>query len=359
MKLGLGLYRHMLTTDNFRFAAQAGCTHIVAHWTDYFKEGARIPGSESTGSGWGIMDNRERPWILADLVELRRAINAEGLELEAIENFDPSHWYDILLDGPDKKEQIEGVKDTIRLLGRAGIPVMGYNFSLAGVWGHVVGPWARGGAESVAFLGPEGPEETPIPYGMVWNMVYDPAAPAGILPDTTPEQLWQRLHDFLREVLPVAEEAGVRLALHPDDPPMPTLRGTPRLVYRPELYQQVIDLHPSPNNCLEFCAGSVAEMADGPMDVYQAVDEYSKQGRIAYFHFRNVRGKVPRYYEVFVDEGDVDMIRLLRILHKNRYDGVIVPDHTPQMACAAPWHAGMAFVIGYLRAALTIIEEGR
>jgi len=356
MKLGLGYYRHMLTPENFRFARQLGCTHIVAHWTDYFKE-PRIPGASSTGQGWGVMDNRERPWTLDELVALRKAVNAEGLELEAIENFDPSHWYDVLLDGPNKPAQLEQLKETIRIVGQAGIPIMGYNFSIAGVWGHVVGPWARGGAESVAFLGPDGPEETPIPNGMVWNMVYDPAAAPGTIAAITSEQLWQRLNDFLQAVLPVAEEAGVRLALHPDDPPMPTLRGTPRLVYRPELYQRVIDLADSWSNSLEFCAGSVAEMADDVMDVYEAVDRYSREGRIAYFHFRNVRGKAPRYYEVFVDEGDVDMIRLLRILHKNGYDGVIVPDHTPQVACAAPWHAGMAFVIGYLRAALTIIEE--
>jgi mannonate dehydratase len=69
-------------------------------------------------------------------------------------------------------------------------------------------------------------------------------------------------------------------------------------------------------------------------------------------HFRNVRGKVPRYHEVFVDEGDVDMLRVIRILHDNGYDGVLIPDHTPQMTCAAPWHAGMAFALGYMRAAI-------
>jgi mannonate dehydratase len=85
------------------------------------------------------------------------------------------------------------------------------------------------------------------------------------------------------------------------------------------------------------------------------VDHYSAQNAIAYVHFRNVRGKVPHYHEVFIDEGDVDMIRVLRILKKNGYDGVLIPDHTPEMACAAPWHAGMAFALGYMRAALALI----
>jgi mannonate dehydratase len=231
---------------------------------------------------------------------------------------------------------------------------MGYNFSIAGVWGHVVGPFARGGAESVGFLGPDGPAETPIPKGMVWNMVYDPDAPKGTVGRVTQEQLWQRLGEFLRAVVPVAEEAGVRLALHPDDPPMPTIRGTARLVYQPDYYQRVLDLVPSPSNGVEFCCGSIAEMTEG--NVYDAIDRYSRQDRIGYVHFRNVKGKVPRYHEVFVDEGDIDMIRVLRILKKNGYGGVIIPDHTPQMTCAAPWHAGMAFALGFMRAALTVIE---
>jgi mannonate dehydratase len=320
---------------------------------DYFKEGPRLPGASSHGEGWGVTDNRERPWTLQELRELKAAINAEGLELEAIENFDPSHWHDILLDGPKKQEQLENVKVLIRRLGQAGIPCMGYNFSIAGVWGHVVGPFARGGAESVGFLGPEGPEETPIPKGMVWNMVYDSAAPEGTIGAVTHEQLWQRLADFLTAVVPVAEEAGVRLALHPDDPPMPTLRGAARLVYQPDMYQRVLDIIPSPANGIEFCAGSVAEMTAG--NVYDAIDRYSRQDRIGYVHFRNVKGKVPRYHEVFVDEGDVDMIRVLRILTWNHYRGVLIPDHTPQMTCAAPWHAGMAFALGYMRAAMTMI----
>jgi mannonate dehydratase len=355
MKLGLGLYRHMLIPENFRFARQAGATHIVAHLTDYFSKEPRIPQSESEGQGWGMTGGSGTPWTRDELAVLKSAINAEGLELAALENFDPAFWHDVLLDGPKRDEQIAGIEQLIRDMGAVGIPVMGYNFSIAGVWGHVVGPWARGGAESVGFHGPEGPQETPIPRGQVWNMAYDPAGGNGTIPDTSSEQLWDRLERFLQEVVPVAEEAGVRLAAHPDDPPMPALRGHARLVYKPELYQRLLDLYPSPSNALEFCQGTIAEMV-GEMDVYEAVDTYSKQGAIGYVHFRNVKGKVPKYHEVFVDEGDVDMIRCLRIYHRNGYDGAIIPDHTPQMECAAPWHAGMAFALGYMKAAITMIE---
>ncbi len=211
MKLGLGLYRHMLTPENFRFARQAGATHIVAHLTDYFKASPEIPSATSDGDGWGAAGTGQL-WAYEELRDLRATINAEGLELEALENFDPAFWYDVLLDGPRKQEQLENLKTIIRNMGRAGIPVMGYNFSIAGVWGHVRGPYARGGAESVGFLGPDGPAEAPIPNGMVWNMVYDPQAPAGTIGTVTHEQLWQRLAVFLDALVPVAEEAGVRLA---------------------------------------------------------------------------------------------------------------------------------------------------
>ena len=231
-------------------------------------------------------------------------------------------------------------------MGKAGIPVMGYNFSIAGVAGRTKDSYARGGATSV---GMEGPYDLPIPNGMVWNMVYDPNA-TGVLPPMTHEELWRRLEAFLKEVLPVAEEAGVKLAAHPDDPPLPFIRGQPRLVYQPSMYQRLIDLNPSPSNTLEFCIGSLAEMTDGGL--YEAVDRYSRQGRIGYVHFRNVNGKVPAYRETFIDDGEVDMLRVLGILKRNGFDGVLIPDHTPQMTCAAPWHAGMAFALGYMRAAM-------
>ncbi|HWX21993.1 MAG TPA: mannonate dehydratase [Candidatus Binatia bacterium] len=355
MKLGLGLYRHMLTRENFQFARQAGATHLVVHLVDYFKSGAHNPrDNQPTGTeqGWGLAGDPDTLWSLEELLDLRQAAEAEGLKIEAIENFDPAHWHDVLLDGPKRKQQLENVKTIIRRLGQAGIPVMGYNFSIAGVCGRVTGPFARGAAVSV---GMDGPLNAPMPNGMVWNMVYDPKAPPGTVPAITQNELWRRLKGFLEEVVPVAEEAGVKLALHPDDPPLPTMRGQPRLVYQPQLYQRVIDLKPSPANALEFCLGTLAEMAEG--DIYDAVDRYSRQGKLAYVHFRNITGKVPHYRETFVDDGDIDMLRVLRLLKKNGFDGVLIPDHTPQMACGAPWHAGMAYAMGYMQAALQAIER--
>ncbi|HXY50145.1 MAG TPA: mannonate dehydratase [Terriglobales bacterium] len=350
MKVGVGLYRHMLTPDYYAFARQAGATHVVIHLVDYFKQGSSNPrNNQPTGGkyeGWGVAGDPKKLWTVTELTTLRKAIEAAGLVLAAIENLDPAHWHDILLDGPQRPQQIENVKTIIRRLGEAGIPVLGYNFSLAGVSGRVTSP-GRGGAITVGMDGPA--DDVPIPNGMVWNMIYDPEAPAGSLSSITHQELWRRLQGFLEDVIPVAEQAGVRLAAHPDDPPMPTLRRQPRLVYQPYMYQRLIDLVPSPSNALELCVGTIAEMTEG--NAYEAVDQYSRQGKIAYLHLRNVLGKVPHYRETFIDEGDVDMVRILSILQHNHFDGVIIPDHTPQMTCAAPWHAGMAHTLGFILAA--------
>ncbi|MGH9607172.1 MAG: mannonate dehydratase [Terracidiphilus sp.] len=357
MKLGLGLYRHMLNEEYYAFAVQAGCTHVVAHLVDYFKQGEGNPSQNQPTGGkdkpWGVAGDPERLWTAAELTELRKRIEAAGLKLEAIENLDPAHWYDILLDGPRRAQQIGNVQAMVRAMGEAGIGTLGYNFSIAGVCGRVSGPFARGGAISV---GMDGPVDTPMPNGVVWNMIYDAHAPAGTLASITHDELWRRLERFLEEILPVAEKAGVRLAAHPDDPPTPTMRQQPRLVYRQAMYQRLIDISASPSNMLEFCLGTLAEMTEG--DLYETVERYSAQRRLAYVHFRNVSGKAPRYHETFIDDGDVDMLRIMSILYKNKFDGVMIPDHSPQMTCSAPWHAGMAHTLGFMKAALMAVERG-
>src|SRR5256885_1739031 len=326
MKVGLGLYRHMLTREYYDFARQAGCTHVVVHLVDYFNKGATNPrNNQPTGAKyepWGVAGDPQKLWAVDELKKLRQDIEEAGLVLTAIENLDPAHWHDILLNGPQRSQQVQKAKTLIRCMGEAGIPILGYNFSLAGVCGRVTTSSGRGSAMTVGMDGPA--DDQPVPNG-------------------------------IEDVIPVAEQSGVQLAAHPDDPPMPTMRGQPRLVYQPHMYQRLLDLIPSRCNALELCVGTIAEMTEG--DVYDTVDSYSRQGKIAYLHLRNVTGKVPHYRETFIDEGDVDMIRILSILERNHFDGVIIPDHTPQMSCAAPWHAGMAHTLGFILAVKAMLES--
>src|ERR1017187_379509 len=126
MKLGLGLYRHMLTRENFQFARQAGATHVVAHLVDYFRGNPDNPNdNQPTGGdrGWGLAGGPDRLWALDELMVLREQVEKAGLHLEAIENFDPAHWHDVLLEGPKRREQLENLKTMIRRLGEAGIPI--------------------------------------------------------------------------------------------------------------------------------------------------------------------------------------------------------------------------------------------
>jgi len=346
IKLGFGFYRHLLNEENFRFARQCGATHAVVHLVDYFGYDHSGGINQPVGkSSWGQAGGSDEYWTVESLTKLKSDLEDSGLTLAAIENFDPAHWHDILLDGPRKAEQFDKIKQIIRNLGAAGIPVMGYNFSIAGVASRVEGPFARGQALSV---GMEGVDETPIPNGMVWNMIYDPDAPEGTLPSITHEALWHRLTAFLHEIVPVAEQAGVRLAAHPDDPPAAFVRGQPRLVYQQSMYQQLLDIYPSKANALEFCLGSLAEMTEG--DLYETTRKHAENGDIAYIHFRNVVGKVPNYREGFIDDGDIDMKRIIDILNEAGFDEVLIPDHTPLMSCESSWHAGMAYAMGYMKA---------
>lgn len=348
MRVGLSLHGELLSEAGARFAAQLGVEDVVVHLTDYTRNG---DGAAYLAGGVGPIngDCIEAPlWTHQAMSELVAMLGRYGLRVAAMENISPNFWSDILLDGPARERQMQDMKALVRDAGRAGIGVIGYNFSLAGVWGWRRQRLARGGATTAVFDMAEIDAQSPVPDGMLGNMRYRPAV-AGAAPVQVDEAtLWGRLERFLSELVPVAEEAGVRLAAHPDDPPVEKLRGTARLVNSHAKYDRLLDLVPSRANALEYCVGSLAEMQEG--DIYQTTRRFARAGAIAYVHFRNVRGKVPRYVETFVDDGDVDMARIVRILHEEGYDGVLVPDHVPELDCAAPWHAGHAYTVGYMKA---------
>jgi mannonate dehydratase len=353
MKLGLGLYRSILNTDNFRFARQAGATHIVAQLVDYIK-GDNPSLTKNYLNGWGETRNQGKLWSYDELQSLKNEIESHGLKFEAIENFDPSHWYDVLLDGPNKHKQLEDLKTIIKHMGKVGIPIMGYYFSLAGVWGWTSGPGGRADANSVIFDQSQVDIHQPIPKGMVWNMRYEDATEGEVLAPVSRKEMWERLQYFLDVMLPIAEENGVKLVAHPDDPPLPEMRGTARLFYNTTEYEKLLTVNSSPANGFEFCMGTIQEMEGS--DVYALLDKYTKENRIGYIHFRNVIGKVPYYREAFVDEGDIDMIKALKILKANRYNGVLIPDHTPEMTSKAGWHTGMAYALGYMKGAMQAVN---
>ena len=344
MKIGLGLYREMLSDKHYMFAQQLGVTHVVAHLENYFSANPQL--ANNNDSSWGASQSDD--WTLEMFQKLISDLARFDLKLAAIENFSVRHWYDVLLDGPKRDQQMEYLKGVIRNAGEAGIPCIGYNFSTTGPWGWTRGPYARGRAMSVCFdISKINPDE-PIPQGMVWNMAYQNEVGPGTVEPVSHDVMWQRYERFLNELLPIAEASGVILAVHPDDPPVDSLRLMAKLINSHDAYRRLFSLNPSKNNKAELCLGCLQEMKDG--DIYETVAEFARDDRIGYIHFRNVRGKVPKYYEVFIDEGDINMAKIIKILKDNNYQGVLIPDHTPELECDAPWHAGKSFAIGYMKA---------
>ena len=180
MKLGLGLYRHQLNAEHFRFARQCGCTHLVVHLVDYFRSSrSNQPGDQPVGddTGWGLAGDPDRLWTFEELAALQAARSTPpGWNSRPSRTSIPRTGTTCCSTARRSAQQLENLKTIIRNVGRAGIPIFGYNFSIAGVAGRVKGPFARGGAEAV---GMDGPFDTPMPNGMVWNMVYDREAPPG------------------------------------------------------------------------------------------------------------------------------------------------------------------------------------
>ena len=167
--------------------------------------------------------------------------------------------------------------------------------------------------------------------------------------------MWSNIGYFLKAVIPLAEQSGVRLALHPDDPPMPKglppLAGAAHIVSTFDDYQRIFELAPSRSNGMLFCQGCVTEMQG--VDVYDAIRHMGSKDKIVMVHFRNVRGEFPKFEETFVDNGDVDMFRAMQAYRDIGFEGPFSLDHSPMFPGAEI--ANQAFVVGYMRALMQVV----
>jgi mannonate dehydratase len=304
-------------------------------------------------------------WPAAELRALRERIERDGLRLEGLENVPAAHFSKIQRGEPGRDEQIENYLTTIRNMASAGIHLLGYNFICTYVWRTTMHGAGRGGARVTAFdLADAGRGNALAAYKLTPP---DPAEPidAG--------RLWANHQYFLDAVLPAAEEAGVRLALHPDDPPVDEpLGGAARIFTSPTAiargYAQSRD---SPSWGLNLCLGTVSEMG-GQDAVTEVIDLLGPRGRISYVHFRDVRGTVPAFTECFLGEGNFDPAAVIRRLRDTGFDSFLIDDHVPAItgdpdtwADTSPeayCSRGRAHAIGYLQgifAALGIPPDER
>jgi len=239
------------------------------------------------------------------------------------------------LEGRD--EQIAGYQATIRNVGAAGIPILGYHWMPNGVW-RTPNVKGRGGAIATAFDMAQ-IDSAPL----VWGTRKHP-----LLGDRelSAEQMWDNYQYFMERVLPVAEASGVTLALHPDDPPVPMLGGIARLFGSFEGFRRAVETFDSPQHGLDFCMGCWSEMGPGAVE---AIRYFGARGKIVYVHFRDVQGHVPAFQECFLGEGNVDVVAAMRVLKEVGFSGFIIDDHVPALIDDTGWgHRGRAHATGYI-----------
>jgi mannonate dehydratase len=268
--------------------------------------------SELDHSPDGVHDNTgDRPWDLVPLARVQERFESVGLHVAGIEDWPPMDRARLGL--PGREEEIEAFCTLIRNMGRLGIPVLCYNWMACVNWYRTsTAQLGRGGALVTGFQ----LSKMPALAEPTW---------AGSVPA---EQLWDSLSYFLRLVVPVAERAGVRLALHPDDPPIPQLRGIDRIMVSVDAFDKALSFVNSEANGICLCQGNFTLFCD---DLPAVIRHFGRQGRIAFGHFRDVRGTPSDFVETFHDEGMTDMLACMEAWHDFDFEGVLRPDHVPTL----------------------------
>ncbi|NJN83273.1 MAG: TIM barrel protein [Caldilineaceae bacterium] len=269
------------------------------------------------------------PLDFLTLLRMRQQVEDAGLTLSVIEGYQLSDR--IMLGQPGRDEDIDSVCQSIRHMGAAGIPIYCYNFMAVFNWLRTsTTTRTRGGALVTSY------DDRLLAH-----------APLTYAGQTTDEEMWENFAYFLTRVVPAAEEANVKLALHPDDPPMSPVRGLARIMRSVEAFQRVFALVPSQVNGMTFCQGNFAAMGDG--DVAAAIRDFGREGKIFFAHFRDVAGSVPAFQETFHNDGKTDMAATMRAYRDIGFDGPMRPDHAPTMEGEANSDPGY-MVLGKLHA---------
>ncbi len=303
-----------VTSENLNFYRAVGVECLIVH----------LPVEMADGK-----DHTE------DFRRLKQFVADHGLELAVLH----SHYVPrdkIVMGLPGRDEQIEVWKQVLRAIGGAGVSRTATTF------------YAISHFRSPATTGRGGATYSTFDYEAL--MKDPPCVPDRVI---GAEALFEHIGYFLKRVVPVAEEAGVRIALHPDDPPIPDpLGGAARIVGSLDNYERIFGMAPSRSNGMLFCQGCVAEMGE---DVIKAIHRIGSQDKIVFVHFRDIRGTPYRFQEVFIDEGDNDMLRAMEAYKAVGYDGPVMLDHTPGIPADPTGRAGHAYANGYIKALIQAV----
>jgi mannonate dehydratase len=279
----------------------------------------------------------------------KKRVEAAGLKVANIGNVSVHNMPEVTLNLPGRDQKIAEYQQYLRDLARAGIFYTTYAHMGNGIWSSEKGA-TRGGASARTF-------DVDTAKGSWDGKTFSPPLSHGRA--FTREELWENYTYFIRQVVPVAEETGVRIGIHPDDPPVPELAGVPRCIFGNfDGYVRALEIANSRNVGVCLCCGTWMEGGRGMgKDVVEAIHAFAKMGKLWKIHFRNVSAPVPRFIETFVDDGYTDMKKVMRALVEVGFDGILIADHVPQMAGGrAP---GWAYSIGYIKALYDMARDGR
>jgi mannonate dehydratase len=311
---------------------QISWNDLDSDWLDFFKslsvDTIHLETRQSVSvqdHDMNISDGKSR----TEMLEVaREKVEAKGMKLNNV-FFSCPREVSLGLEGAD--EQLGNWIRLIESLGQAGIPALGWNFKPMGNF-RTESAVGRGGVRYSTFDYDAFMKDRPELYS----------------PEVTEAQMWERMQGFLKAVLPVAEKAGVTMALHPDDPPVPEpLGGVAQICSTDDQFRRIFDFHPSDNHRMLFCQGCMTELLG--QGVYDFIGEMASKSKIQWVHFRNVKGQLPYFEEVFLDEGDIDLKRSMEIYRDNGFNGPYMMDHTPRFASGDSQRYGKAFANGYIR----------
>ena len=290
-------------------------------------------------------------WTVDGLVALKKNVESFGISLDAVPlplSSSPlnkaEHPEILLAKDPERERAIDSVCGMIRNAGAAGIPLVKYNLTFLGVVrsGRVPG---RGNASYSTF-------------------VYDQAKPESPLTEAGPvnaDVYWDRITYFLKRVVPVAEEAKVRIALHPQDPGLPKgtgYQGVDAVLSSVDGLKRFVDTVPSPYHGLNFCQGTISEMLAKPdEEIHDVIRYFASRKKIFNVHFRNIKGGFLNFQETFPDNGDVNMPRVLKTYREVGFDGMIMPDHVPLIEGDAGGQKAFAYCFGYIQALFQLLAQ--
>ncbi|MBK9169137.1 MAG: mannonate dehydratase [Bryobacterales bacterium] len=290
-------------------------------------------------------------WSVDSLKRLREHVESFGLHLDmvplplsSVPIAQSPYKATLLGKSPERDREIDALCDMIRNVGRAGIPAAKYNFTVLGFIRSPSTP-GRGGATYSTLKLAAAKEDPPL-------------TEAGIM---DAERKWETITYFLRRVVPVANEYKVKLALHPFDGPIPPphrWRGVTEVLGTVEGLKRFITIEESPYHGLNFCQGTVSEMLREPSkEIYDVIRYFGSRKKIFNVHFRNIRGGLGNFQETYIDEGDVDMLKALRVYKEVGYDGMLMPDHVPSLAADPGGAQQFAYTLGYIRALIRAVDD--